>query len=82
VRPWPVRQILHGHPAAHAPADQVHLREIERVDGGGQIVGVVPQATGGVDRFRVGVAEPAQVDGQGPVAFRQREHRWLPEQRG
>jgi len=82
VRTRPIRQVLQHDSAAHAPADQVHRFQAERVDDGGQVVGVVPESAGGVHRFRVGVAEAAQVDGQRPVRLGQRQHQRLPEQRG
>jgi len=81
VRAGPVHQVLQDHPATHAPADQVHHRQAERGDGGGQIIGVVAQPAGGVDRLRVGVAETAQVDRQRPVRPGQGQHDRLPEQR-
>ena len=78
----PVGQVLQDHPAAHAPADQVHGVQAERGDDGGQVVGVVAQSPGGVHRLRVGPAESAQVNGQRPVGLRQGQHGRLPEQRG
>jgi hypothetical protein len=78
----PVRQVLQDHAAAHAPANQVHLRQAERVDGGSQIVGIFTQPAGRVHRFRIGVTEPAHVDRQRPVRLGQRQHGRLPEQRG
>jgi hypothetical protein len=59
----------------------VHRRQAERVDDGGQVVGVVAQPAGGVDRFGVGAAEAAQVDRERPVRPGQRQHGRLPEQR-
>ena len=82
VRAGPVDQVLQDHAAAHAPADQVHRVQPERLDRGRQVVRVVPQPAGRVHRLRVGVAEPAQVDRQRPVRLGQRQHGRLPEQRG
>jgi CRP-like cAMP-binding protein len=42
----------------------------------------IPQPAGRVDRLRVGVPEPAQVNGQRPVRLGQRQHGRLPEQGG
>jgi hypothetical protein len=82
VRTRTVHQVLQHHPAAHAPADQVHRVQAERLDGGGQVVGEIAHTAGGVDRLVIGVAEAAQVDGQRLVCLGQRQHHRLPEQRG
>ena len=81
VRAGPLGQVLQHHSAAHAPAHQVHRRQPQRLDDGGEVVGVVAEPAGRVHRLRVGLAEPAQVHRQRPVAVRQGEHGRLPEQR-
>ena len=82
MRGGTVGEVLHEDAAAHAPADQVHGRQLQRLDERGQVVGIVAQAPGRVHRFGVGVAEAAQVHRKRPVTVRQREHGRLPEQRG
>jgi hypothetical protein len=82
VRARPVHQVLQHHSPAHAPAEQVHRIQVERVDDGGQVIGVVAHPAGRVHRLGIGVTEATQVDRQRPVRRRQGQHGRLPEQRG
>jgi hypothetical protein len=77
-----VDQVLHGHTAAHAPADEVDPVEPQGVEHGGQVVGEVPQPAGRVDGQRLGVAVPAQVGGEAVEPLGQGEQGLLPEHRG
>ena len=70
VRGGPLGQVLQHRSAPHAPAHEVHRRQRQRLDDGGQVVGVVAEASRGVHRFRVRVTEAAQVYRQRPVALR------------
>ena len=74
--------MLEDDAGAHAPADQVHPGQAERVDQRGQVVGPVPHPAAGVDRQRVGAPEAAQVDRERPPARVEGEQLRLPERRG
>jgi hypothetical protein len=79
-----VQQVLQHHPRTHAPADEVHPLEPERLHERRDVVGPVAHAAPGVDGQRVCVAVAAQVDGERahPSGLGQRQHRLLPEERG
>ena len=76
-----IEGVLQHDPAAHAPAHEVRGAETEFGHGRRDVVAEVTNASPGIHRGRLGVAETAQVDGEGSQLAGQRQHDLLPEQR-